>query len=75
MRKKKKFNLSLKICNENLLEVTVPFRKRKDVLIYGFQYYNKPPKNKKPLSFTISMIILKDLVLSGNIPQCNLNMK
>ena len=72
---KKKFNLNLKICNENLLEVTVPFRKRKDVLIYGFQYYNKPRKNKKPLSFTIIMIILKDLVLSGNIPQCNLNMK
>ena len=39
MRKKKKFNFDLKICNESLLDVTVPF-KRVDVLINGFQYYD-----------------------------------
>ena len=39
MRKKKKFNFDLKICNESLLDVTVPF-KRIDVLINGFQYYD-----------------------------------
>ena len=39
MRKKKKCNFDLKICNESLFDVTVPF-KRIDVLINGFQYYD-----------------------------------
>ena len=39
MRKEKKFNIEQKICNESLLDVTVPF-KRVDVLINGFQYYD-----------------------------------
>ena len=41
----------------------------------GFNITLQTRKIRKPLNFTIIMIILKDLVLSGNISQYNLNMK
>ena len=53
---RRKINLDLKIYNENFLDVTVPFKKRTDVLI---DWILQSRKNGKPLNFTIIMIIFK----------------
>ena len=37
---KNKFYLDLKVYKENYFDINVPFQKRTDVLINGFQYYD-----------------------------------
>lgn len=62
--REKKFNLELRIYREGLFDITVPFAKRKDVLINGFQYYNSTTKIPKLLNVTTTIIILKILALN-----------
>ena len=51
MQKKKKVNLDLKICNEDLLDVSIPFKKITDVLVNGFQYYDTVTQKQETIEF------------------------
>ena len=48
---KTKFNLDLKICKENFFGINVPFQKRTDVLIKGFQYYDTTTQKQETIEF------------------------
>ena len=51
MQKKKKVNLDLKIYNEDLLDVSIPFKRRTDVLVNGFQYYDTVTQKQETIEF------------------------
>ena len=46
-KEKENFKLDLRTYNEESFDVTIPFKKRTEVLINGFQYYEEQQKNKK----------------------------
>ena len=63
---RRKINLDRYFCKKDLFDVTIPFKKRSDVLTTGFTYFDTTTKKKLCLSnFTINVIILKISVLSG----------
>lgn len=49
--RRRKINLDLKIYNENVLDITVPFKKRTDVLIDWFQYYDTITQKWETIEF------------------------
>ena len=49
--RRRKTNLGLKIYNENVLDITVPFKKRTDVLIDWFQYYDTITQKWETIEF------------------------
>lgn len=56
-----KLNLDLRIYREGNFDVTAPFKKRTDVLINGFQYYDTTTKNQETIEFCTTFITLKIL--------------
>ena len=48
---KNKFHLDLKIYKENYFDINVPFQKRKDVLINGFQYYHTTTQKQETIEY------------------------
>ena len=46
-KEKENFKLDLRTYNEESFDVTIPFKKRTEVLINGFQYYEQQQENKK----------------------------
>ena len=65
---KSKLNLDLRIYIERNFDITVLFKKKPDVLVNGFQYYDTTTKNKKQFSITPTFITLKILASHGAIP-------
>ena len=51
LKKKKKIDLDLKIYKENYFDISVPFQKRTDVLINGFQYYDTTTQKQETIEF------------------------
>ena len=43
-KEKEKFNLNLRMYSEESFGIIIPFQKRTDVLINGFQYYDTTTK-------------------------------
>ena len=56
-----KLNLDLRIYREGNFDVTAPFKKRTDVLINGFKYYDTTTKNQETIEFCTTFITLKIL--------------
>ena len=50
-KENKNFKLDLRICNKESFDVTIPFKKRTDVLINGFQYFNTTTKKQETIEF------------------------
>ena len=50
-KEKEKFKLDLRIYNEESFDVTIPFKKRTDVSINGFQYYDTTTKKQETIEF------------------------
>ena len=50
-KEKEKFKLDLRIYNEESFDVTIPFKKRTDVSINGFQYYNTTTTKQETIEF------------------------
>ena len=46
-KEKENFKLDLRTYNEESFDVTIPFKKRTEVLINSFQYYEQQQENKK----------------------------
>ena len=46
-KEKEKFNLDLRIYSEGNFDITIPFKKRTDVLVNGFQYYDTTTKKAR----------------------------
>ena len=52
MQKKKKVNLDLKIYNEDLLDVSIPFKRRTDVLVnIIIRYYDTVTQKQETIEF------------------------
>ena len=51
VEEKNKFKLDLKILKENYFDINVPFQKRINVLINGFQYYDKTTQKQETIEF------------------------
>ena len=49
VEEKNKFKLDLKILKENYFDINVPFQKRINVLINGFQYYDTTTKKQETI--------------------------
>ena len=50
-QEKEKFDLDLKIYKENWFDIVVPSKKRTDVLINGFQYYDTTIQKQETIEF------------------------
>ena len=50
-KEKENFKLDLRIYNKESFDVTIPFKKRTDVLIKSFQYYNTTTKKQETMEF------------------------
>ena len=50
-QEKEKFKLVLKVYNEDWFNITVPFQKRTDVLINGFEYYDTTTQKQETTEF------------------------
>ena len=58
---KKSFNLDLKIYKEGYFEIIVPFKKRTDVLINSFQYYDTTTQKQETIAFYVYYYHLKKI--------------
>ena len=54
-KEKEKFNLNLRMCSKESFDIIIPFQERTDILINGFQYFErftiKQQKSKKKENF------------------------
>ena len=50
-KEKENLKLDLRIYNEESFDVTIPFKKRTDVSINGFQYYDTTTKKQETIEF------------------------
>ena len=50
-QEKEKFKLVLKVCKEDWFDITVPFQKRTDVLINGFEYFDTITQKQETIEF------------------------
>ena len=50
-KEKEKFNLNLSMYIEESFDIIIPFQKRKDVLVNGFQYYDTTTKKQETIQF------------------------
>ena len=50
-QEKEKFKLVLKVYKEDWFNITIPFQKRTDVLINGFEYYDTTTQNQETTEF------------------------
>ena len=72
---KNKFNLDLKIYKENYFDINVPFQKRTDVLINGFQYYDTTTQKQETIELYDCYHQLKNFGFTWEHAPLELSMK
>ena len=50
-KEKEKFNLNLRMCSKESFDIIIPFQERTDILINGFQYFDKTTKKQEKREF------------------------
>ena len=67
---RRKFNLNCHFYKHDLFDITILLKKRADVLTTGYTYFYTTTSKIKTIEFTITIVTLKILVLSGKIKLC-----
>ena len=57
------FNPDLKIYKEGYFDIIIPFKKRSDVLVNGFQYYDRTTQKQETIEFCDYNYHLKSFIL------------
>ena len=67
---RKKLNLNCHFYKHDLFDITIPLKKRTDVLTTGYTYFYTTTSKIKTIQLTITIVTLKILVLSGKNKLC-----